>query len=79
VVLYRGKIVKNIHDGTRAASVAGDHLWATRASFGDYNGDGWEDLFVSHYVDFHPDKTAASRSGSNCRYLELMCSADRVA
>jgi len=26
-----------------------------RAAFGDYDGDGWADLFISHYVDFHLD------------------------
>ena len=28
-------------------------------SIGDYDGDGWADLFVSHYVDFHLDDLPA--------------------
>ena len=64
-------MVKNIHDVTRAASLAGDHVWATGAPFGDYKGVAWEDLFVTHQVDFHLDQTEALGSGSNCQYFKI--------
>ena len=71
VVLYRNNGDGTFTDVTRAAGLAPDHLWATGAAFGDYNGDGWPDLFVSHYVDFHLDNMAAFGSGTNCRYLGI--------
>ena len=51
VTLYR-----NNHDGTfknvtTQAGLSIDAGWATGAAFGDYDRDGWADLFVAHYVD----------------------------
>lgn len=71
VVLYRNNGDGTFTDVTRAAGLGSDHEWATGAAFGDYNGDGWPDLFVSHYVDFHLDDMASFGSGSNCRYLGI--------
>ena len=45
--------------------------WATGAAFGDYDSDGWADLFVSHYVDFHLDDLPAFGSGKSCKYMGL--------
>ena len=53
VVLYRNKGDGTFADVTKSAGLGGDSLWATGAAFGDYDGDGRVDLFVSHYVDFH--------------------------
>jgi hypothetical protein len=55
VVLYRNNGDGTFTDVTKQAGLGGDTVWATGATFGDYDGDGWEDLFVSHYVDFHLD------------------------
>src|SRR6185312_17084049 len=71
VVLYRNNKDGTFTDVTAAAGLASDHLWATGAAFGDYNNDGWADLFVSHYVDFHLDHMAAFGSNNNCRYLGI--------
>ena len=43
-------------------------MWATGAAFGDYDGDGWADLFVAHYVDFRLDNMAAFGSSD---YLQI--------
>ncbi len=71
VVLYRNNGDGTFTDATREAGLGGDRLWATGAAFGDYDNDGWVDLFVSHYVDFHLDNMAAFGSSDICKYLGL--------
>ena len=75
VVLYRNNRDGTFSDATKNAGLSGDHLWATGAAFGDYDGDGWVDLFVAHYVDFHLDNMAAFGSSDTCKYLgiEVQC------
>ncbi len=51
--------------------MAADTGWATGAAFGDYDSDGFADLFVSHYVDFHLDNLPVFGSGKACKYLGL--------
>jgi len=74
VVLYRNNGDGTFTDVTKAAGLASDHGWATGATFGDYDNDGWADLFVSHYVDFNlhdlPAFGAASAQKS-CKYLGM--------
>ncbi len=55
VVLYRNNGDGTFTDVTKQAGLLNDSQWATGAAFGDYDRDGWADLFVSHYVDFHLD------------------------
>lgn len=71
VVLYRNNHDGTFTDVTKAAGLAGDTMYATGAAFGDYDGDGWDDLFVSHYVDFHLDNMAAFGSRDTCRYIGI--------
>ncbi len=75
VVLYRNNGDGTFTDMTKAAGLSGDTQWATGAAFGDYDGDGWADLFVSHYVDFHLDNMAAFGSKDTCKYegIEVQC------
>src|SRR5215472_1864702 len=75
VVLYRNNGDGTFTDVTKAAGLSGDTQWATGAAFGDYDGDGWSDLFVSHYVDFHLDNMAAFGSKDTCKYegIEVQC------
>ena len=35
---------------------------------GDYDSDGWADLFVAHYVDFHLDDLPTFGSRKTCQY-----------
>lgn len=71
VVLYRNNGDGTFTDVTKEAGLSGDHTWATGGAFGDYDGDGWVDLFVSHYVDFHLDDMAAFGSSESCKYMGI--------
>lgn len=71
VVLYRNNGDGTFTDVTKSAGLSGDTAFATGAAFGDYDGDGWADLFVSHYVDFHLDDVPAFGSRDTCRYLGI--------
>ena len=71
VVLYRNNGDGTFKDVTKASGLGGDTGWATGAAFGDYDGDGFADLFVSHYVDIHLDNLPAFGSSKSCKYLGL--------
>lgn len=71
VVLYRNNGDGTFTDVTQAAGLGGDHLWATGAAFGDYDKDGWADLFVSHYVDFDLHDMAEFGSSETCKYMGI--------
>jgi enediyne biosynthesis protein E4 len=71
VVLYRNNGDGTFTDVTRSAGLSSDSQWATGAAFGDYDGDGWVDLFISHYVDFHLDNMAEFGSSATCKYLGI--------
>jgi enediyne biosynthesis protein E4 len=75
VVLYRNNRDGTFTDVTKQAGLSGDSGWATGASFGDYDGDGWDDLFVSHYVDFHLDNLPAFGSSATCKFrgIDVQC------
>jgi hypothetical protein len=69
VVLYRNNGDGTFTDVTKAAGLSKDSLWATGAAFGDYDGDGWADLFVSHYVDLTLTDLPTFGSAKTCKYL----------
>jgi hypothetical protein len=71
VVLYRNNGDGTFTDVTRQAGLSGDNGWATGASFGDYDGDGWPDLFVAHYVDFHLNDLPTFGSKKTCQYHDV--------
>jgi len=71
VVLYRNNGNNTFTDVTTDAGLSGDHLWATGAAFGDYDRDGWVDLFVAHYVDFDLHDMAAFGSKDTCKYVGI--------
>ncbi|HXW57314.1 MAG TPA: CRTAC1 family protein [Candidatus Cybelea sp.] len=75
VVLYRNNGDGTFTDVTRQAGLGNDSGWATGASFGDYDGDGWDDLFVSHYVDFRLDTLPTFGSSPTCKYrgIDVQC------
>jgi hypothetical protein len=71
VVLYRNNRDGTFTDVTTASGLGSDSGWATGAAFGDYDSDGWADLFVSHYVDFHLNDLPVFGSSKSCKYLGL--------
>lgn len=71
VVLYRNNGDGTFTDVTKASGLASDTGWATGAAFADYDNDGYADLFVSHYVDFHLDNLPVFGSSQTCKYLGL--------
>ena len=71
VVLYHNNGDGTFKDVTKTAGLGSEKGWATGATFGDYDGDGWVDLFVSHYVDFHLDDLPVFGSGKSCKYLGI--------
>ncbi|MGH9736215.1 MAG: CRTAC1 family protein [Candidatus Acidiferrales bacterium] len=75
VVLYRNNRDGTFTDVTKQAGLAGDNGWATGASFGDYDRDGWDDLFISHYVDYHLDNLPQFGSSPTCQYrgINVQC------
>ncbi|HTV05753.1 MAG TPA: CRTAC1 family protein [Acidobacteriaceae bacterium] len=75
VVLYRNNGNGTFTDVTQSAGLSGDSMWATGGTFGDYDGDGWDDLFISHYVDIDLNNLAAFGSSATCKYMgiEVQC------
>ena len=73
-VLYRNNGDGTFTDVTAKAGVA-DGRWSAGASFGDYDGDGFVDLMVVNYVDFHLDDMPGFGSASFCKYkgIDVQC------
>jgi hypothetical protein len=75
VVLYRNNGDGTFTDVTKQAGLSNDSLWATGAAFGDYDGDGWADLFVAHYVDLQLSDLPRFGSAKTCKYrgIDVQC------
>jgi enediyne biosynthesis protein E4 len=75
VVLYRNNGDGTFTDVTAQAGLAADRGWVTGAAFGDYDNDGWPDLFVSRYVDLDLHDLPAFGSMKTCQFhgIEVQC------
>ena len=75
VVLYRNNGDGTFTDVTNQAGLGADTLWAMGAAFGDYDGDGFPDLFVSHYAAYDLHDLPAFGSMVNCQYhgIKVQC------
>jgi hypothetical protein len=71
VQLYRNQGDGTFIDATEKAGLGKDKTWATGVSFGDYDNDGYPDLFVPHYVDFHLEDLPQFGSKTTCRYHDV--------
>jgi enediyne biosynthesis protein E4 len=71
VVMYRNNKNGTFSDVTKEAGLANDKMWATGAAFGDYDNDGFDDLFISHYVEFDLNHLTALGSSEFCKYLGI--------
>src|SRR6201994_1706771 len=71
VTLYRNNGDGTFTDVSKQTGLSGDNGWATGASFGDYDGDGWPDLFVAHYVDFSLNDLPTFGSKKTCQYHDV--------
>jgi hypothetical protein len=75
--LYRNLGGGRFADVTSAAGLGDGRGWSTGAAFGDYDGDGRIDLYVSHYVDWDLGSPPLPKPGSgpNCLYrgFPVMC------
>ena len=75
VVLYRNTGHGTFTNVTQEAGLGGDSLWAMGAAFGDYDGDGLQDLFVSHYAAYDLHDLPAFGSMVTCQYygIKVQC------
>jgi hypothetical protein len=75
VVLYRNNGGITFVDATREAGLGADTMWAMGAAFGDYDRDGFADLFVSHYAAYDLHDLPAFGSMLNCTYhgIKVQC------
>jgi hypothetical protein len=75
VVLYRNNGNGTFTDVTKEAGLGNDSLWAMGAAFGDYDNDGWADLFVDHYVDLNLNDLPTFGSRPTCKYhaIDVQC------
>jgi hypothetical protein len=71
LVMYRNNKDGTFSDVTKAMGLANDKMWATGAAFGDYDNDGFDDLFVSHYVEVDLNHLKALGSSEFCKYLGI--------
>ncbi len=71
VVLYRNNHDGTFTDVTKSSGLAQDKGWATGVAFGDYDRDGFVDLFVPHYVDLDLAHLPALGSMKTCMYHEI--------
>jgi hypothetical protein len=67
-VLYRNNGDGTFSDVTSKARVGNTGNWGTSAAFGDYDNDGYLDLYVANYVDLELNHLPEFGQGSFCQY-----------
>jgi hypothetical protein len=71
VVLYHNNGDGTFTDVTAKSGLSKDSGWATGAAFGDYDGDGFPDLFVPHYVALDLNDLPKFGSLKTCEYHSI--------
>jgi hypothetical protein len=76
-----GKGGRRFVDFTRQAGLADDR-WSTSAAWADFDGDGWPDLYVCHYIDWsfknHPRCTYDGKHRDICPPKQFQAQAHKV-
>jgi hypothetical protein len=67
-VLYHNHRDGTFTDVTAKAGVGNPGRWGTSTAFGDYDNDGYLDLYVANYVDLDLDHLPEFGSGPFCQY-----------
>jgi enediyne biosynthesis protein E4 len=73
-VLYHNNHNGTFSDVTGKAGVANAGHWGTSASFGDYDNDGYLDLYVANYVDLDLNNLPVFGQGPFCSYRGIAVS-----
>lgn len=75
VVLYRNNGDGTFTNVTKEVGLGDDTEWAMGAAFGDYDNDGFDDLFVSHYAAMNLHDLPTFGSTINCQYhgVKVQC------
>ena len=71
-------LFRNNGDGTfteigKSAGLSRDVRWHTGSAFGDYDGDGYLDLFIAGYVDIHSIALTGEPPVCNYRGIAAFC------
>lgn len=68
---------RNMGDGTfeegQEAALLTDKLWSTSGAFGDFNKDGYLDLYVAHYVNWSWENNPPCLVGVGPKFLKDTC------
>jgi len=67
-VLYHNNGDGTFSDVTAKAGVGNPGRWGTSAAFGDYDNDGFLDLYVANYVDLDLEHLPEFGQGPFCKY-----------
>jgi hypothetical protein len=73
-VLYHNNHDGTFTDVTSKAGVGNAGRWGTSAAFGDYDNDGYLDLYVANYVDLDLDHLPEFGVGPFCKYRGISVS-----
>lgn len=74
-VLYRNNGNGTFTDVTKTSGLANTTSYTTGAAFGDYDGDGFVDLMITGYVDFHLNDLPGFGKVPTCKYrgIDVQC------
>jgi hypothetical protein len=70
-VLYRNNRDGTFSDVTAKAGVGNPGRWGTSVAFGDYDNDGYLDLYIANYVELDLDHLPAFGDGPFCQYRDI--------
>ena len=73
-VLYHNNGDGTFTDVTAKAGLGNAGRWGTSAAFGDYDNDGYLDLYVANYVDLDLNRLPEFGQGPFCRYRGIAVS-----